>query len=103
MAHTATQIIEAIEAIEAYVEEHGGLWSQWYVGIAADARDRLFSDHKVRERGDAWIYWPAATSRLAREIEAHLIAEHDVQGGTGGGGENTRYVYAYRIAAHTAE
>ena len=51
MTHTAAQIIEAIET---YVEEGGGLWALWYVGIAADARDRLFSDHKVREHGDAW-------------------------------------------------
>ena len=100
MTHTAAQIIEAIET---FIEERGGFWPQWYVGIAADANHRLFSDHKVPEHEDVWVYAPAATSRVARQIEAHLIAKHGAQGGTGGGDENTRYVYAYRIAAQTVE
>lgn len=100
MKDTVTRIVDAIEA---YVESFGGDWSRWYVGIASDVRDRLFSDHGVRECGDLWIYRPAPTSRIARDAEADLIRKHNAQGGTGGGGVKTRFVYAYRTASHTVE
>jgi hypothetical protein len=35
---------------------------QWYVGIASDVRQRLFSDHMVSEQQDAWAFIPADTS-----------------------------------------
>ena len=100
MASTA---IEIIQAIQSHVAKRGGDWWEWYVGIAADAEDRLFSDHNVRREGDAWIYKKARTSRVARDVEAYLIETHCAQGGPGGGDENTRTVYAYRTADHTVE
>ena len=100
MTSTGTEIIQAIES---HVAKCGGDWWEWYVGIAADAKSRLFNDHNVCREGDAWIYREAQTSRVARKAEAYLIEEHGAQGGPGGGDENTRTVYAYRTAVHTEE
>ncbi|MEK7616663.1 MAG: hypothetical protein AAB414_01265 [Patescibacteria group bacterium] len=36
-----------IAEIKAYMAQGGGSYSDWYVGIAADPRQRLFNDHSV--------------------------------------------------------
>ena len=92
----------AISDIKAYVANNGGNYSQWYVGIAADPRERLFNDHAVKEKGDAWIYRQCTTSDVARSVEKHFLAQ-GMKGGSGGGDENSDYVYAYKISGHTIE
>lgn len=91
-----------IAAITSYVAKNGGLCSEWYAGIAANAKQRLFNDHAVRESSDAWIYHPCGTSDAARDIENALF-KLGMKGGPGGGDKATDFVYAYRIANHTIE
>ena len=81
--------------IEAYVASNGGSYAKWYVGIAADARDRLFSDHAVKENGDAWIYRQCTSSSVARAVEKYFL-DKGMKGGGGGGDYNTDYAYAYK-------
>lgn len=100
MPTSANQIVAEIEA---HIRKCGGIFRQWYVGIATDARDRLFNDHRVREKGDAWIFRPAGTHQMARHTEDHFVNRLGTCGGTGGGGGATRTVYAYKIAPHTVE
>jgi len=92
----------AISEIEAYLANNGGSYSQWYVGIAADPRERLFSSHAVKEKGDAWIYHRCTSSGVARLVEKCFLAL-GMKGGSGGGDDNSEYVYAYKIAGHTIE
>ncbi len=47
---------QAIIAIQKFMGQVGGAHSNWYVGIASNARRLLFRDHKVRERGDRWRF-----------------------------------------------
>jgi hypothetical protein len=77
-------------------------YSEWYVGVAADPRDRLFNGHAVNEQTDKWIYDWCSTSAEAREIEQYFIGQ-GTQGGPGGGDTTTRSVYAYKVASHTTE
>jgi len=91
-----------ISEIEAHLASCGGTYPQWYVGIAADVRDRLFNGHAVKQEGDAWIYRQCDTSAVARAIEDHFVSL-GLKGGPGGGDSSTRFVYAYKIAAHTVE
>ena len=77
-------------------------WSEWYVGIASDARKRLFTDHNVSEENGQWIYRQATSEDEARDAEAQLL-ELGCKGGAGGGDENTDFVYAYKITATTRE
>ena len=62
------------------------------MGIAASPRDRLFNDHNVREKGDAWIFREATSSAVAREVESYFIDVKGTRGGAGGGDASSRSV-----------
>lgn len=89
--------------IKEYVAKCGKGSYGWYIGIAADAKKRLFNDHAVDEENGAWIYSQATSSTTAREIEVELIKELGAKGDQGGGSDDTTYVYAYQITSSTKE
>ena len=76
--------------------------STWYVGIATFPKDRLFKDHNVNEQKGSWIYSTQMTEQDARDTEEYLLKEYPFKGGTGGG-NNPRYVYAYKITSTTKQ
>lgn len=84
-----------------YITQHGGDFSDWYTGIAANPEKRLFDDHNVY-KGDLWIYAPALDNNEARSIEAYLLTLGCI-GGVGGGDNSTKYVYMYKINLHTRQ
>jgi len=98
----ATDKQTIISDIKSYAANNGGSYSQWYVGIATVPRQRLFNDHAVKEKGDAWIYRQCASSDIARAIEKHFL-DQGMKGGSGGGDYNSDHVYAHKIAGHTVE
>jgi predicted GIY-YIG superfamily endonuclease len=67
--------------------------STWYVGIATNAKNRLFNDHSVDEKNGKWMYRTVDSESAARAAEKSL---HDLgfDGGTGGGDASTKMVYA---------
>lgn len=91
-----------MQEIVSFIRACGGAFRDWYVGVAADPRDRLFVDHSVREKFDVWIIRDAGSDSLARQTERHLLAL-GCQGGGGGGSCASRFVYAYRITLTTRE
>lgn len=91
-----------IDEIERYITQYGRGISAWYVGIAAKPRDRLFDDHSVDEENDAWIFRTASSSSVAREIEKYFLNK-GARGGAGGGGADSKAVYAYLVKSHTRE
>jgi hypothetical protein len=92
---------EIINDIKKHIQDGGGGYSAWYVGIASDARDRLFNNHGVSEKDDWWIYRQASSSQVAREIEVYFVNILGTDGGAGGGDETTDTVYAYKKSSHT--
>jgi len=36
--------------IKKHMDDRGGPYSEWYVGIAEDPKDRLFNDHNVQNQ-----------------------------------------------------
>jgi len=91
-----------ISEILAHIRLCGGGYPDWYVGIAAEPKDRLFNSHGVRQ-GDAWIHRECDSSAAAREVEAYFVKTLGAAGGPGGGDYSTTHVYAYKIAPHTVE
>jgi hypothetical protein len=91
-----------IADIDAHMQARGGTNSDWYVGIAADPRERLFVAHCVDEKNDVWIFRQADSHTIARAVEK---AYHAVgcKGSHGGGDDTTTFVYAYRITPSTSE
>lgn len=76
---------QSIIDINRYIMENGSDFRNWYVGIAADPRARLFNDHKVQEHSAPWIFHKAQSSLIARGIEDYFINVKNTQGGGGGG------------------
>lgn len=74
----------------------------WYVGIATNINERLFSGHNVVENGLGYIYRIAANEQNARDTEKYLLDQYGFKGGTGGG-LCPKYVYAYKITSYTKE
>ena len=92
---------EIIDDIKKYILENKGDYNLWYVGVSSNARNSLFKEHKVKEKGDRWIYKTAISSEIAREAEKHFLIVLGADGVIGSGEENARMVYAYRKAMHT--
>lgn len=89
---------EIISDIEDYFQ--GTDYSTCYVGIAADARERLFEDHKVSEKNGRWILRTASSHIVARAIESYFL-DAGMDGGAGGGDESSVQVYAYKKTSDT--
>lgn len=91
------------QEIKEHIKSRGGAYSDWYVGIAADAGQRLFSDHNVHKENGCWIYPECESSAAAREVEEYFINILRTDGGTGGGDRSTKSVYAYKKTSSTKE
>ena len=94
---------EAVSELKSYMISSGDAWKDWYVGIAADARKRLFNDHAVNEKTDLWIYRQCINSTFARQVEDYFVDSLVTKGDKGGGDDSTVYVYAYKISSHSRE
>jgi hypothetical protein len=92
-----------IQKILNHVRECGGVHSEWYCGIAANAKDRLFNEHKVLEKGGSWIYSNFGESDMARNVEKYFLDKLGFDGGSGGGDYSTAYVYVYKKTSYTIE
>ena len=74
--------------------------SDCYVGITKEIDARLFGDHNVSKESGFWIYRTASSDTIAREIEKHFL-EKRVDGGDGGGDDDSKIVYAYKKTSTT--
>lgn len=95
---------EIVDDIETHVTDRtpNRRRSDWYAGIAADADTRLFNDHKVSKQNGKWICLKASSADVARVAEKALH-KLGFDGGPGGGGGDTVFVYAYLKASYTIE
>ncbi len=80
----------------------GGDYSEFYVGISNDAERRLFDEHKVNREKGIWIYCPTESDDVARKVEKNFL-DKGCAGGTGGGEDDTTYVYCYKMTSTTVE
>jgi hypothetical protein len=92
---------EIIDDIKKYVTKSKGDYPQWYAGVSSDAPNSLFNVHKVKEKGDRWIYKTAITSKIAREVERYFLIVLGIDGEIGSGEEDSKMVFAYKKAMHT--
>lgn len=76
--------------------------SGWYIGIATNPRNRLFSGHNVSEQYGSYIARDAGGEQHARDTENYLLQSTRCKGGCGGG-DCPRYVYAYKITSTTVQ
>lgn len=100
-------MVNSKEAIIAEIMDYlrsscpdGTPYRDLYIGIAKDARDRLFNGHGVEEENDIWIYDTATSDSVAREIEKYFI-DLGFDGGPGGGDKDSNMVYCFLKNNHT--
>lgn len=94
--------VAIIDKINTYVEKNNSRHSNWYVGIATNPEERLFSDHNVDKTYGKWIYILADSEQIARDAEADLLNKYGYSGGPGGG-DHPKYVYSYLKNSNTRE
>ncbi len=85
---------QAYTEIVRHIKNQGGVYHDWYVGIASDALERLFRQHKVPDRNAWWIFRILQDNTTARNIEVELI-KLGCDGDDGGGDSSAKQVYAY--------
>ena len=98
MAKNKQQIIDEITA---HIEKRGGAYPDWYVGIGTEARDLLFSDHKVQKKGDRWIHRRATSAKEACEVKDYFVSTLAADGPRGKADADADAVYAYKKTSHT--
>jgi hypothetical protein len=88
--------------VMVHMGQYGGSYQDWCAGVAGDAKERLFTDHGVKEAGDAWICRLCVNEDAAREIERYFVKK-GCKGGTVYEEQPSRTFYAYKIQHHTRQ
>lgn len=83
------------------IGRYGGNYSNWYVGISENPRDRLFDQHGIDEQCGPWIIRWALSTDIARCIQRYFIEVLGTDGGSGEEDAEARAVYAYEKKSHT--
>lgn len=92
---------QIIDEIKAHIEKRGGSYPDWFVGTGPQARDRLFTSHKVLEKGDRWILRRAASAEVAGEVTNFFVSTLAADGQAKAADDASDAVYAYRKMPHT--
>lgn len=95
------------EKIITEINQHLGksdkeYYQDYYVGITNDVDERLFGFHQVPKLGHWFIYCPADTDEIARNVEKYFL-ELGMDGGVGGGTAESKIVYCYEKSPKTKE
>ena len=100
MKKTANQILADIDAhLQNSKKQY---YSDFYIGITNDINRRLFTEHNVAKSGNWWIYREALNKTTAQSVEEYYLNK-GMQGDTGGGTDDSTYVYCYEITNTTKE
>lgn len=95
--------IQIIADINSHLQKSSKqYYSDFYIGITNDVERRLFNEHNVSKNGAWWIYREADSKDIAQAVEEYFL-EKGMQGDTGGGNEDSVYVYCYEITTNTVE
>lgn len=85
---------DIIKKIGSEIQRVGLPHSRWYVGIAENPKERVFGAHSVSEELDIFFICKANSAEEARIAENELLKK-GCDGGSGGGNQDSIWVYAY--------
>lgn len=95
--------LEIIADIEAHLQtSRKEYYSDFYIGITNNTERRLFTEHNVRKVGSWWIRREAIDKLTAQAVEEYFL-EKGMKGDTGGGTDDSVFVYCYEISNTTIE
>ena len=90
-----------IQEVEEHVQKNGGTFREWFVGVTADPKKALFTEHRLKSNGDAWICRRAIDDLQAGEVSSYFVSVRGTKGGKRASSLDEVYVYAYKIKPHT--
>lgn len=88
---TQMTVEQAYDEIATHIASQSRVYSDWYCGITSDINERLFGNHNVT---NGYAFRECINHIAARAAEQALL-NLGCDGGTGGGDENSVFVYAY--------
>ena len=77
-----------------FVSNHGGVSSDYYVGITNDVDDRL---RQHGASGKFRVYDDLVSREDAKDTEQYLLAQFGFKGDTGGGESNSTLLYCFKL------
>ncbi len=87
----------------AKIKEHGGAFSDWFVGIAADPRQTLQDRHGIDHEKDVWTYKQALTFQACRTVQRFFQEKLKTDGeALLSGDADTDCVYLFKKSERTA-
>ena len=92
---------EIIGDVENHIATNGGGFNEWYVGLTDKPKHALFTVHKLRTSGDAWISRKAIDDLQAKEVEEYFRTVRKTKGKPGPTSLDHVFIYAYRMKPHT--
>jgi hypothetical protein len=90
-----------IRDILSFMRKHGGPSYSWYVGISRDAKEALFSNHKVSVERGIWIWKATDNPKAAQAVEDYFVENFYSDGALCGRDILSTQVYAYKKAVDT--
>jgi hypothetical protein len=98
---TAKSRSQIIGEIEDYIDKNGGSFGQWFVGCTGAPKAMLFSQHGVKQSGDAWIARQAKDDLDAFDVVEYFVATKRTKGRAKERRDTDLYVYAFKVKSHT--
>jgi len=90
---------KAFDTLTNFIDENGGNYRHWYVGITSDPETRLFKEHGVSEL-EKWVYSPCTTDADSRNVEMALL-NLGCDGHPSDGDNAASWVYAFLKSSRT--
>jgi hypothetical protein len=84
--------------IDALIQNHGGDYSAWCVGVTAKSKRRFFKAYKIDKAMDLYLRRRARSSAKARDVSLHFLNK-GCEGTMEAGGDGADRVYVYRRAS----
>lgn len=92
---------EIIRDIDAHLQKSDKeYYSDFYIGVTSDVKERLHNGHGVPEKGH-WFITRGSTDQVCRDVERYYLDKG--MKGDQGGGHNVNCVYCYEIGPNTRE
>jgi len=91
----------SVKVINTAIHKWNRDYSDCYVGITNDVNRRM-TEHNIDEEKDVFIWLQSVDADVARAIESYFL-DKGCKGDTGGGSEDSCFVYCYVITGETEQ
>lgn len=99
----AKNYLEMVSFFDTKIAQSGVThYNQLYIGITNNINRRLFDEHNVDMKNGWWAWANANSKEIAQQVEQHYL-DKGMQGDTGGGTDDSTYVYCYFITYKTIQ